>query len=63
MSLEDDLLVQRVRRAAELDAAGIPAYGRRFDYTHTIPSILAEYSAKTAEEMGQPNGPWHLEPT
>ena len=54
MSLEDDLLVQRVGRAAELEAAGIPAYGRRFDFTHTIPPVLAEYGPKTAEEMGQP---------
>ena len=26
-------------------------YGQRFDFTHTIPQILADYSAKTAEEL------------
>ena len=51
MSLEDDLLKQRLARVAELNAEGHRAYGRRFDFTYTIPDILAEYSAKTAEEL------------
>ncbi|HEV2200596.1 MAG TPA: lysine--tRNA ligase [Bryobacteraceae bacterium] len=51
MSLEDDLLEQRVRRIAEIEALGFRAYGQRFDFTHTIPQILSAYSAKTAEEL------------
>lgn len=51
MSLEDDLLAQRLRRTAEIEALGFRAYGQRFDFTHTIPHILEEYSAKTAEEL------------
>ena len=51
MSLEDDLFAQRLRRTAEIEALGFRAYGQRFDFTHTIPQILAEYSAKTAEEL------------
>src|SRR5690242_83130 len=27
------------------------AYGKRYDFTHAIPQILAEYSSKTAEEL------------
>src|ERR1039458_7860297 len=27
------------------------AYGRRYEFTHTIPGILADYGAKTAEEL------------
>ncbi len=34
-----------------MNAEGSRAYGRRFDFTHTIPAILAENSAKTAEEL------------
>ena len=30
---------------------GYRAYGRRFDFSHTIPEILAGYSGKTAEEL------------
>src|SRR6478609_5492748 len=51
LSLEDDLLEQRVKRAAEIEALGLRAYGQRFDFTHTIPEILAAESAKTAEEL------------
>jgi lysyl-tRNA synthetase class 2 len=51
MSLEDDLLDQRLKRAAEIEALGFRAYGQRFDFTHTIPNILREYSEKTAEEL------------
>jgi lysyl-tRNA synthetase class 2 len=50
MSLEDDLYDQRLKRTAEIEALGFRAYGQRFDFTHTIPDILREYSAKTAAE-------------
>ncbi len=51
MSLEDELLEQRVRRIAEIEALGFRAYGQRFDFTHTIPQILATQNARTAEEL------------
>ena len=51
MSLEDDLLKQRLERVREIEALGYRAYGRRFDFTHTIPQILAENGSKTAEEL------------
>jgi lysyl-tRNA synthetase, class II len=55
MSLEDDLFEQRLKRAAEIEGLGFRAYGQRFDFTHTIPSILREYSEKTAEDLaGKP---------
>jgi lysyl-tRNA synthetase class 2 len=55
MSLEDDLFEQRLKRAAEIDALGFRAYGQRFDFTHTIPNILREYSEKTADDLaGKP---------
>ena len=51
MSLEDDLLEQRVKRTAEIAALGYRPYGQRFDFTHTVPEILATENAKTAEEL------------
>ena len=51
MSLEDDLLDQRQKRTAEIEALGFRAYGQRFDFTHTIPGILRDYSAKQAEDL------------
>jgi lysyl-tRNA synthetase, class II len=51
LSLEDELLKQRLARIPEIEALGHRAYGRRYDYSHTIPEILAAYGAKTAEEL------------
>jgi lysyl-tRNA synthetase, class II len=51
LSLEDELLKQRLARIAEIEALGHRAYGRRYDFTHTIPEIVAGYGSKTAEEL------------
>ncbi|HLN02628.1 MAG TPA: lysine--tRNA ligase [Bryobacteraceae bacterium] len=51
MSLEDELLRQRWARIREIESLGHRAYGRRYDFTHTIPQILAGYGSKTAEEL------------
>jgi lysyl-tRNA synthetase, class II len=51
LSLEDDLLKQRLERTREIEALGYRPYGHRFDYSHTIPEIVAEYGAKPAEQL------------
>ena len=51
MSLEDDLLRQRLERAREIEALGFKPYGHRFDATATVPEILTNYSEKTVEEL------------
>src|SRR6202451_4388413 len=51
MSLEDDMFEQRRSRISEIEALGFKPYGQRFDFTHTIPQILATYTSKTAEEL------------
>jgi lysyl-tRNA synthetase class 2 len=51
LSLEDELLKQRLSRVREIEALGYQPYGRRFDFTHTVPDILADYGSKTAEEL------------
>ncbi|MBV9503871.1 MAG: lysine--tRNA ligase [Acidobacteriia bacterium] len=51
MSLEDELLTQRLCRAREIAALGFEPYGRRFDFTSTLAEILTGYAAKTAEEL------------
>ncbi len=55
MSLEDELLKQRLARIDEIEGLGFRAYGRRYDFSHTIPDILAAFSAKTAEELTPEN--------
>ncbi|MCC7497601.1 MAG: lysine--tRNA ligase [Bryobacterales bacterium] len=51
MSLEDELFEQRLDRVAEIEALGFRPYGQRFDFTHTIPQILAEYGSHGAEQL------------
>jgi len=51
LSLEDDLFEQRAARVREIEALGYKAFGKRFEYSHTIPGILRDYSACTAEEL------------
>ncbi len=51
MPLEDELLKQRVSRTREIEALGYQPYGRRYDFTQTIPEILRGYGAKSAEEL------------
>jgi len=48
------MLAQRHARIGEIEALGYRAYGQRFDFTHTIPQILAEYTSKSAEELAEP---------
>ncbi len=51
MSLEDEILRQRLTRTREIEALGFPPYGHRFDYSHTIPEILAQWAETPAEEL------------
>jgi lysyl-tRNA synthetase class 2 len=47
----ESLIQQRRKKLEEIVALGYEPYPRKFDCTHTIPQILAEYSARTAEEL------------
>ena len=51
MSLEQELFEQRFKRIGEIEALGYRPYGRRFEFTHTIPQIRAAYESRTAEEL------------
>jgi lysyl-tRNA synthetase class 2 len=51
LSLEQDLVRQRLERARRIEQLGYKPYGHRFDYTHTIPAIWAQYGNATAEQL------------
>jgi len=53
VSLADELLRQRLQRTKEIEALGFRPYGRRFDFTHTVPQILDGFGNKTAEDLAQ----------
>ncbi|MCS6953486.1 MAG: lysine--tRNA ligase [Bryobacterales bacterium] len=51
MPLGHELLAQRIQRLREIQALGFQPYGRRYDFTHTIPEIVSRYGDKDAEEL------------
>ena len=51
MALDDKIYQLRRAKLAQIEALGQPAYPHKFTTTHAIPGIVAEYSAKTAEEL------------
>lgn len=54
MSLETELLKQRAQRIHQIKELGYEPYGRRFEFTHTIPAILHGYGSKSAAELADP---------
>jgi len=53
MSLDDKIYQERGEKLKKIEALGQRAYPYRFETTHTIPQVLAEYSGKSAEELQQ----------
>ena len=51
MSLKHELFRQRLERIRQIEALGYRPYGRRFDFTHTLPEIRAVYGSKSAAEL------------
>ncbi len=51
MSLEDGLFEQRLQRIRDIEALGFQAYGHKFDFTATIPEVVAQFGSKPAEEL------------
>ncbi len=51
MALDENIYELRRQKLKQIEALGQPAYPTRFDFTHTIPQILAEFSGKKAEEL------------
>ncbi|MBI4465605.1 MAG: lysine--tRNA ligase [Acidobacteria bacterium] len=53
MSFDRELLEQRREKLRRIQELGYPVYPHRFVYTHTIEQILATFSSKSGEELGQ----------
>ncbi len=51
MALDEKIHDMRLEKLKAIGALGQPAYPTHFDFTHTIPAILAAYSEKTAEQL------------
>ncbi|MCW5963493.1 MAG: lysine--tRNA ligase [Bryobacterales bacterium] len=51
MSLETELLRQRLRKISEIEALGFRPYGKRFDASHTVTEVLSQYTEASAEAL------------
>jgi lysyl-tRNA synthetase class 2 len=53
LALDEKIYELRREKLKQIEALGQRAYPTKYEFTHTIPSILAEYSQKSAEELDQ----------
>ena len=51
MALDESIYELRREKLKKIEALGQHAYPTKYDFTHTIPQILADYSSKTADEL------------
>ncbi len=51
MSLDDKIYAERIEKLGKISALGQLPYPYKFEASHGIPQILAEYSGKTGEEL------------
>jgi lysyl-tRNA synthetase class 2 len=54
LALDENIYKLRCDKLKQIEALGQQAYPTKYGFTHTIPSILAGYSQKSAEELENP---------
>jgi len=54
LSLDEKIYELRREKLKQIEALGQQVYPRKYEFTHTIPQILAEYTEKTAEQLENP---------
>jgi lysyl-tRNA synthetase, class II len=51
LALDEKIYELRREKLKQIEALGQQAYPRKYEFTHTLSQILAEHSAKTAEDL------------
>ena len=54
MAFDENVYELRRQKLKQIEALGQTAYRSKYEFTHTIPQILADYSDKTAEQLESP---------
>jgi lysyl-tRNA synthetase, class II len=54
LALDEKIYELRREKLKQIEALGQPSYPSKYEFTHTVPQILAEYSDQTAEQMEKP---------
>jgi lysyl-tRNA synthetase class 2 len=55
LAFDENVYELRRQKLKQIEALGQTAYRSKYEFTHTIPQILAEYSDKTAEQLENPS--------
>jgi len=53
LALDENIYELRREKIKKIEALGQPTYRSKFEFTHTVEQILADYLPKTAEELEQ----------
>jgi len=53
LALDDKIYELRREKLKQIEALGQQSYPRKYEFTHTLPEILASYS-NTAEQLENP---------
>ncbi len=53
MALDENIYKLRLEKLKQIEALGQPTYRTKYEFTHTVEQILADYLPKTAEELDQ----------
>ena len=54
MALDDKIYELRREKLKQIEALGQQVYPRKYEFTHTVPRVLSEYSKKTGEQLETP---------
>jgi lysyl-tRNA synthetase, class II len=54
LALDENIYELRRQKLKQIEALGQLAYGNKYEFTHSISQILADYSDKTAEQLENP---------
>jgi lysyl-tRNA synthetase class 2 len=54
LAFDDNVYELRRQKLKQIEALGQIAYRNKYEFTHTIPQILADYSDKAAEQLENP---------
>jgi lysyl-tRNA synthetase class 2 len=54
LALDENIYKLRCEKLKQIEALGQRTYPTKYEFTHTIPAILAKYTQKSAEELENP---------
>jgi len=54
LALDEKIYELRREKLKQIEALGQPSYPTKYEFTHSVPQILAEYSDRTAEQIENP---------